>query len=143
MRAFALVICSALALTGCTTVVVETVPSETRTLSPIELQNQTNQFECNELNLVFEAFYVETLWGTYDTDFAATFAEPFSERKNKTAYDISRWMNLAINAHKGFVGPKIDLMWGPLATGLYQDIQEVCSDAGIPLLGVPWMDDNY
>tara|TARA_B110000503_G_scaffold119820_1_gene181949 strand:+ start:137 stop:583 length:447 start_codon:yes stop_codon:yes gene_type:complete len=148
MRAFVLVICSALALTGCTTVVVESVPSETRTLSPSELQNQTNQFECNELNLVFEEFYIETLWSGENPVLAATFYEPFSARKNKTASDIANWMNLAITSYTEFLsypgsGESEDLTWSEASLAQYRDLQATCSGAGVPLLGVPFLDEAY
>ena len=148
MRGFVIIICSALALTGCTTVVVESVPSETRTLSPSELQNQTNQFECNELDLVFEEFYIETLWIGENPVLAATFDEPFSARKNKTASDIANWMNLAIMSYTEFLsswdlGESEDLSWSYGSYAAYEDLQATCSEAGVPLLGVTFFDEAY
>ncbi|MDA7761347.1 hypothetical protein N8885_02610 [Aquiluna sp.] len=144
MRAFAIVICSALALTGCTTVVVESVPSETKALSPIELQNQTNQFECNELNLIFDEFYNLTLWSD-DPVSAAAFAKPFRSRKNKTASDIAGWMGLAILSYEEFQayldsGNAEDMYFQEASLLQYQDLQATCSSAGVPLLGVPSWD---
>ena len=144
MRAFVLVICSALALTGCTTVVVESVPSETRALSPIELQNQTNQFECNELNLIFNEFYNLTLWSD-DPVSAAAYQEPFRARKNKIANDVAGWMSIAILSYDEFQayldsGEAEDMTFAPVSLLQYQDLQATCSSAGVPLLGVPTWD---
>ena len=145
MRSRVLVLCSALALTGCTTVVVESVPTESKALSPMELQIQTNQFECNELNLVWRDFYVDTLWNGENPALAAAFYEPFDARKNKTASDIAGWMRLSISSYNAFLAwsdgaDEEDLSWSTAARALWEDLQATCSEAGVPLLGVPLFD---
>ena len=148
MRGFVIIICSALALTGCTTVVVESVPSETSILSPLELQNQTNQFECNELNLVFQDFYINTLWNGENPALAESFTEPFDARKNKTASEIVGWMRSAIMSYNEAVairtGDEVeDLSWSYGSYAAYEDLQATCSEAGVPLLGVTFFDEAY